>query len=55
MRSQPSAHIKERADFFFQEQCKRLGPITIIPVVPVAHSPAPARKRGRPRKTNPGG
>lgn len=47
-----SAHVKERADFFFKEQCKRLGPVsTVPPVAPVldALSPAP-RKRGRPRK-----
>jgi len=55
MRQHANASVKQRADFFFKEQCKRLGPITIIPVVPVAHSPAPARKRGRRRKTNPGG
>lgn len=41
-------HVKARADFFFQEQVKRLGPLPII-------SPAPApvlAKRTR-RKPNP--
>lgn len=50
-----SPHVKARADYFFKEQCKRLGPVsTLTPVLPVldAHSPAP-RKRGRPRKSNP--
>ena len=44
-------HIKARADFFFSEQCKRLGPITTItPVLPVLDAHSPVRKRGRPRK-----
>lgn len=54
MRRPVTTHTKERADFFFKEQCKRLGPLpTITPLVPVldAHSPVPApKKRGRPRK-----
>lgn len=57
MRRPAPSHIKERADFFFKEQCKRLGPVsTITPVLPLldAHSSAPApKKRGRPRKSNP--
>lgn len=45
-------HVKERADYFFQEQCKRIGPLSpIIAPLPVL-SPV---KRGRPRKANPGG
>lgn len=42
-------HVKARADFFFAEQVKRLGPI-------IAPAPLPALapvKRGRPRKSNP--
>lgn len=44
-------HVKARADFFFAEQCKRLGPI--IAPLPVLDAHSPVRKRGRPRKSNP--
>ena len=45
--------VKLRADYFFAEQVKRLGPlpgahIEVCPPVPVLAAP---RKRGRPRKT----
>lgn len=42
-------HVKQRADFFFNEQVKRLGPLPIISPEPV---PALARKR-RTRKVTP--
>lgn len=46
--SKTIAMIRARADFFFQEQLKRLGP---VPSPIIAHSSAPPRpKRGRPRK-----
>ncbi len=48
-----NAFVKQRADFFFAEQVKRLGPLPaavmeVCPPVPVLAAP---RKRGRPRKT----
>lgn len=53
-RATVTPHVKARADFFFSEQCKRLGPITTItPVLPVLDAHSPVRKRGRPRKSNP--
>lgn len=42
-------HVKARADFFFNEQVKRLGPI--IAPLPVT-ALAPTKRR---RKPNPGG
>ena len=51
--------VRDRADFFFNEQLKRLGPLpglhidavpALLPVTTLQ-----TNKRGRPRKTNPGG
>lgn len=43
-------HVKARADFFFNEQIKRLGPLPIIAPAPLPVTPV---KRGRPRKLTP--
>lgn len=53
--SKTSAFVKARADFFFAEQVKRLGPLPCAvmdasPVISPVVAAAP-RKRGRPRKT----
>lgn len=43
-------HVKARADFFFTEQCKRLGPIIApLPVLAVA----PIKRPRKPRKVTP--
>ena len=46
-------HVKARADFFFNEQCKRLGPLTpIIAPLPVL-AIAPTKRTRKPRKVTP--
>jgi hypothetical protein len=48
------ATVKARADYFFEEQCKRLGPLTPLHTFTPAIVPlAPPKARRARRKSNP--